>query len=301
MHASAGGPLGALLLIAPLAAIPVFAILGVPQFAPVVASPSDDEDLADLGDDDSPRASSPAAPRARSRANDDLFASVEGPSTPASPDSERMPGTRLGEAGASPVRPKSPLQTMPPADVLDQWEVMPETPGPLSRPGNPSKIRAPGNSTDTREGLEIPADDTDEGRVSAEGFDTELLRPDRPEKPLKGRRAPEIAPRQSAQMDRAPGKGQEAADLADDMPRGADAMFEQSGWQSATRRLKELGVRKYHIESRIDEQKFIFTCGFPSPDNPRVVRRFEAEGDTPLEAVEMALQQIDDWRSRGAE
>ena len=40
MHASSGGPFGALLMIAPLAAIPVFAIIGVPHFTPVAASPA---------------------------------------------------------------------------------------------------------------------------------------------------------------------------------------------------------------------------------------------------------------------
>src|SRR4029450_4305067 len=75
MHGSGSGPLGALLLIVPLAAIPVFAIVGVPQFAPLIASPSEDEDLvADLGDMETAHASvNVEAPR-KGRSADDLFA-----------------------------------------------------------------------------------------------------------------------------------------------------------------------------------------------------------------------------------
>ena len=50
---------------------------------------------------------------------------------------------------------------------------------------------------------------------------------------------------------------------------------------------------------RIDEQNFVFTCTMASPDNPRVVRRFEADADNPLEAVQQVLEQIDEWRGRG--
>jgi hypothetical protein len=75
-------------------------------------------------------------------------------------------------------------------------------------------------------------------------------------------------------------------------------MSEQSGWQAAARRLKELGIRKYRLESRIEEQTFTFWCAFASPDNPRVLQRFEDDADTPLEAVQKVLAQIDEWRAR---
>ncbi len=78
----------------------------------------------------------------------------------------------------------------------------------------------------------------------------------------------------------------------------AQSLAEESGWQDAARRLKKLGIRKYRLESQIDEQRFVFSCSFASPDNPRVVRRFEADADNPLEAVQQVLEQIDEWRSR---
>ncbi len=75
---------------------------------------------------------------------------------------------------------------------------------------------------------------------------------------------------------------------------------EQSGWEAAARRLKELGIRKYRLDAQIEEQTFIFICTFTSPDDARIVRRFEAEADTPLGAVQQMLEQIDDWRARGS-
>src|SRR5262249_6850661 len=78
MLASASGPLGALLMIAPLAAIPVFAIIGVPQFAPVSASSADDEEVVDLGEPAQRHAPPPAARHSPKRSADDLYAPVRG-------------------------------------------------------------------------------------------------------------------------------------------------------------------------------------------------------------------------------
>ena len=81
MTGSGSGPLGLLLMIAPLAAIPVFAIVGIPRFAPVSASQGDDEDAIEwreaVGRTDS--AASESASKVRN--SDDLFAPVTYPSS----------------------------------------------------------------------------------------------------------------------------------------------------------------------------------------------------------------------------
>src|SRR5262245_21147172 len=99
MHGSASGPLGALLLIAPLAALPVFAIVGVPQFAPLAASPSDDDDeFADLGDSSATLESRPVESSARSRSADDLFAPF--PESSSRSELNDAPRTRSRQIGA---------------------------------------------------------------------------------------------------------------------------------------------------------------------------------------------------------
>lgn len=73
---------------------------------------------------------------------------------------------------------------------------------------------------------------------------------------------------------------------------------EQSGWRMAAKRLKELGIRKYRLESQIEEQHFLFRCEYPIPETPHVTELFEAVADSPLEAVLEALRQIDEWLQR---
>ena len=73
MRASGSGLFGAIFMIAPLIAVPVLAIVGIPQFAPVVASPSSEMDPSELAD------SPPQEPRigeSARHAGEDLFAPV---------------------------------------------------------------------------------------------------------------------------------------------------------------------------------------------------------------------------------
>ncbi|HTI52435.1 MAG TPA: hypothetical protein VL475_15835 [Planctomycetaceae bacterium] len=72
-------------------------------------------------------------------------------------------------------------------------------------------------------------------------------------------------------------------------------MPEQSGWRAAAERLRELGIRKYRLESKIENQSFLFRCEYPTPENPHVTELFEADADTPLDAVLHTLHQIDEW------
>jgi hypothetical protein len=75
MRSAGAGLLGALLMVAPLVAIPILAVVGVPQFAPAVAtSPVDSEDApldadldSDLDQSDQPRVSSPRSSRRETR------------------------------------------------------------------------------------------------------------------------------------------------------------------------------------------------------------------------------------------
>jgi hypothetical protein len=310
MHGSPGGPLGALLLIAPLAAIPVFAIVGVPQFAPLSASPSDDDDFADPGDSVASLEAGPAAAPCKSRARDDIFAPLSDPSPRPDP-AARPPGRGRQVAAATDVRSRlpNPAQPLPPPEALDNWEIR-SNPGTIASPhradddvpGKPGKTpRAAGNPS---EELQIPPDELEEGQVSAAGFSPDLLKPE-PGRPRASGRAAEkgsVAPPPSPtpRLDPLQAKNADSSDSPlQSLEMAAEMTPEQSGWQAAARRLKELGIRKYRLDAQIEEQTFIFFCIFVSPDNVRIVRRFEAEADTPLEAVQQALEQIDDWRARG--
>ncbi len=66
-------------------------------------------------------------------------------------------------------------------------------------------------------------------------------------------------------------------------------------WIDARRRLTELGIDEFHLEPGADESSFLFVCVLTPGDSPGVTRRFEAQAEDPLMAVEQALGQVENW------
>lgn len=307
MRGSAGGPLGALLMIAPLAAIPIFAIVGVPQFAPVVASPSDDEDFADLGAPLISTTPEDIEPSPKSPAAEDVFAPASEPLPRPGSIAVPLPGGRQpAKLAAASGRARGTGRVLPRAEALDQWEVRPDAAGSLAGSAMPKPAVEPALrrqvAADSPDAPPVSADALEGDRVSVEGYSHDLFKPDSKSRGNSGPQVPGRPQREPAPKGRpAPSEVAQPAGTPDS-PNIADLaahyMAEQSGWQDAARRLKELGIRKYHLKSEIEEQTFTFVCTFASPENPRVVRRFEADADTPLEAVQKTLKQIDEWHSR---
>ena len=123
MRASGSGPFGALLMLAPLVAVPVLAIVGIPQFAPVIAS-SPDEDPRTERTSGSERASKP--PRRSAQTADDLFAPLDEPSRDfhdplahIENDSPPRPSWNRDPRNAVDATPESV-----PADALDGWDLV---------------------------------------------------------------------------------------------------------------------------------------------------------------------------------
>jgi hypothetical protein len=312
MAGSAGGPLGALLMIAPLAAIPIFAVVGIPQFASVVASPADDEEIADLGSSDSPTSPAISSAPSRSRtAADDIFSPVS--EAAARSDSSKSRAARDGETVQRKNRSRGETLTLPPADALDQWEIrqtaVDEAPRGKATRTSPAAAPPRAKNNDPSESLELSDDDPAGGLVSAENFSPDLLKPELSQqaKPEKRNSRGDSSGAQgnvrtSSNVAQGEARGRRATTAADSPlapPTAEINLAEQSGWRDATRRLKELGIRKYRLESQIEEQTFVFICSFAAVENPRVVRRFEAEADNPLEAVQKVIDEIDEWQRHG--
>jgi hypothetical protein len=72
-------------------------------------------------------------------------------------------------------------------------------------------------------------------------------------------------------------------------------------WKRAVGRLNSLGIRDYQLQAGEREGEFNFSCRLNSRTNPRVIHRFEAEAADPLDAVNQVLRQIDEWKSRRGE
>jgi hypothetical protein len=298
-------------MIAPLAAIPIFAIVGVPQFASVVASPTDDEEIAELGESDS--LASPAISSAPSRsrpAANDIFSPVTDETSRSGSSTSRAARDR--ETVQEKNRSRGESLTLPPPDALDQWEIRqnavdaaPRGKAPKTAPSAPP-LR--GKNNDPSESLELSYEDPASGLVSAENFSPDLLKPDLSDQAKPDKRKPQGNLNGEPDNSRTPSKvlpgearGRAATTGADSPHARATelSLAEQSGWRDATRRLKDLGIRKYRLEAQIEEQTFVFICSFAAAGNPRVVRRFEAEADDPLEAVQKVIDEIDEWQRHG--
>lgn len=299
MLASASGPLGALLVIAPLAAIPVVAIVGIPQFAPVSASPNEEEEIGDLGES----AAAPAALRpAKHRSADDLFAPLPGSGPTAAG------GTQYPSVYGNSARPAQPAGQPRESrfdhslDSGDNWEVVSSDPrnssGQMAEAGGNLPDAFPG-TTGAPRGRGTAQGGTP-GAVDPNGFKTGLL-PSLPSKEVTRR----------DEMKR-PGTADRAAAAAaatrvdprtmDEFASGANLeamqqlmMSEQSRWQAASTRIKQLRIQKYRLEATIEEPRFVFRCVFAPAESSQVTQLFEAEAETPIDAVEQVLEQVDEW------
>lgn len=69
----------------------------------------------------------------------------------------------------------------------------------------------------------------------------------------------------------------------------------QLDWRTASRRLSELGIQRYHLERGSTPDTFLFVCLLTPGDNPQVTHRFESENVDPLQAVNTVLIQVDQW------
>lgn len=281
MHASASGPVGALLLIAPLAAIPVFAVIGVPQFAPVVASATDDGDVQELGPASSLSVDAASSPSKRTA--DDLFAPVSGVSstmnaTPGMGLGDRFPGKAdLGPGRRGVFGDSDNSRTdehSPPSEALDDWQVIP----------------APHTGRNTVSEDTSNRRESSEDRVSTDQFSRDLLNPS-----ASSIRLPKANPRSIGDDGRESG----GANRLGNESQGLEGMLPtQSGWIAASRRLRQLGINKYRLDPPINERQFVFSCVVNPNDNPRVIQRFEDTADDPLEAVQKVIQQVEEWQRR---
>lgn len=239
MNGKGGGSLGTLLFSVPLAAIPLMAIFGIPQFAPVAASP---EQIDPYERDPAPsvRQKNPDDPLS-SNERGDLRSPVPG-SSGRDPRSLSGGSSRFGSEGGT----------------------RQERPNGLASPWSSSAdlYAASGASADR-------------GGQQLDSYNRSLS--ERATAQATGQRYPSGTARSST---------------------GTPTL----NWQTAARRLNELGVGNYHLEPGADPLSFLFVCCFCPDESASVTMRFEAEAADPLEAVDDVLGQVEHWmRQQSAE
>jgi hypothetical protein len=68
-------------------------------------------------------------------------------------------------------------------------------------------------------------------------------------------------------------------------------------WREVVSRLNSLGIRDYRLSAGTQPNEFHFNCFFSPRDNPRVTHCFEADANEPLLAVQQVLAQIEEWQN----
>ena len=259
MRASAGRPLRALMMVAPLLAVPVLALSGVIQFVPLAGpppNPSSEEDVDDL-------------------VETDVGDSVEYTPTELNELFRDIPA----EAAAEPflTKQKLPVRRQPRGEPTEPEGIaLPNEPFENSRADKqpPPKSRVP---EDALAGWKF-AKRSSNGRAAAPRADEDRLAVvDQNGASAPKARATTASGRQKTAQKKRP---------------------RVRTMQDASDRLKQLGIARYRLESLPQNGRYLFTCSFTPDDNPRVTRRFEAEGDEPLLAVKRVLKQVEEWHTQ---
>ncbi len=309
MRSGIHGTFATLLLMVPVLSIPALAIFGIPQFAPVVASPLEEGSNHDR----ERRVGQSARP-----ASDEFLGEMDDAPSFASEPSDRRSDVAPGRLGESvplsrskrPARNSSVSATEPrnrdastnprgaDAAAIDEHRraLMNLSIG-INR-GDDATIneqrRPPAfgdNSFSNRSG-DRPTVATGDSRFDSKPAGPSAFPPPRFQQASMAGSVGSPGPRvYQRHRDSDPGRGGEAR---------AAAVNETAPltWQGAVRRLNELEIRNFRLQPGLRENQFVFICSYTPSDSPRVSYRFEAEADEPLKAVEKVVEQIVEWQQR---
>jgi hypothetical protein len=312
MRSGLHGTFATLLLLIPVLSIPALAIFGIPQFAPVVQSPTNEGPDPDrehrVG-----QSARPAGDGLLSDLEDAPNFGGEPASNPRDRQGESVPiPRRTAETWDSPNREALPAEFNEPPKIRPLW-------ADESGGGNARKNKA---SATTASAESLDRSDKRNHFDNGQGVDNRPVF-ENGQRPRNGARPfPDVGQSTaSSPPPRNPNRGGVQFAVGDGSadPRIVPQSYQRERrlpadpykpsavqesdqapltWQSAVRRLNELEIRNFRLERGHHENQFIFICSYTPSDSPRVSNRFEAEADEPLKAVEKVLEQIEDWRKR---
>lgn len=284
--------LATVLLMVPVLTVPALAIFGIPQFAPVVASPLDE------GTDFERDHRGGSSPRLSSR--DDLFGDVEGfgsdsdmiDEPPAKKRKSSLSGKSqrsLRSKGASAPSWNDDLNSS--SDSTNRKRMTASNIDEFSDQDSPPMPKSP------RKPLALEKSSQDKQRPSQSSKGDGLAQLGTPAEIDSGLNSSGSGNDNSFDNERSPAN--------DDRPRGNElrrtkprATAETLSWSAAVDRLNQLEIRNFRLEPGRQPGQFMFICVYTARDNPGVMHRFEAEAEQPLKAVENVLDQIAEWQQR---
>lgn len=288
MRSSGNGPFGVLLLAAPLVAVPMLAIFGIPQFAPGVdaGSVTEQEEVGFEDEADSPRAS-----KNRRRSNaDDLFSPLDELADEAADEGEvaETDDWNPPEEALKGYRMAPPEEQFADSSSSEEW--FDKSREQEHGDENPDEF----DRGEAREGLknrreEKEDEDYDRSEKSRrDGRDSKSVNPPRElEFGHSGDQRPEeqLTAEDEAFVDSNPRKGKDGS-----------IVVEEFSWRQASRRLRELGDNvKHYFDYDIEKETYVFHCELSPLDDPGVVQEFQAQGHEPLTTVREVIKQVERW------
>lgn len=273
------------LMLIPLVAVPMLAIFGIPEIAPVKKSSMNENDLfnqegssdsqfeeisfdsssheLDLGDE--------ANLSERARSNQSRI----NRGRPA----EKMASSRKDALNRE--------EWLPPAGALEGWELE-ET---------PSNTKLDQKSGELNVSNSLSNSASDNNPIQQAAFDG--AQPSSNEMVPFGQEIRQIKNEENQFEPSTPAPVQQAAvkEVNSQFRLRVESMLRRdpATWSAAIQKLNDLGIREYRLAPGVRPEGFLFSCTYPQPHNPRISRRFEAEASDPLKAVIQVLQQVDEW------
>lgn len=244
------------LMIVPMMAVPLMAIFGVPQFAAVVASPTDHDADFDF----------PMLKERRVGQSDAAPGRTVAVTTAPSIDLFRPYGAQQVTDGRA--ESNESIQQTPWVNPLAGG--LKELPAPQPNSQANDRANSSMRNASVRSARQLPQQVYD---VFSDNFD---------QRAAEGR----VATNAASPRD---GQGKSA-------PKNHQVEFPQFTWREAVDRLNELGASTYRLTPGMHPQEFRFVCFVTSVDDMRITRRFEAEAGDPLVAVEKVLAQVEQSR-----
>ncbi len=86
--------------------------------------------------------------------------------------------------------------------------------------------------------------------------------------------------------------------LSEQRIKESDSPLLPQSWKEAVGRLNALGIREFNIQPGLNPNQFYFSCSYTPKNNPRITHRFESNAASPLQAVQNAILQVEEWKRK---
>ncbi|QDU08453.1 hypothetical protein [Gimesia aquarii] len=267
-----------ILMLIPLVAVPMLAIFGIPEIAPVKKSPFNENEQANSEEFSGSQfedISFDASADEIDLGSEGDFSQRSGPNQNRGETKspfEKMASTQKGSFNEE--------EWLPPAGALEGWEL--ETvPSKLEVDQKGIELSSANSSQMSEQKLENkPIQQASFEQAGT--FNQEIRQVENEVNPFE-----KTAPSRPATV----------KPVDEQFRLRAEKMLRRDPvtWGAAVEKLNELGIRDYRLEPGGRPNEFLFSCSYSPPQNPRISRRFEAEALDPLKAVIQVLQQVDEW------